>query len=357
MKKWLFFLLLLLAGRCFSQDSLQLPVIGITGNYGFLIPHHEVMNYMIRDHTTCVELAVGVQTDGSKSWHRVFNYPRYGAIASYWEFGSAYLGRGAGLMAFMDFPLEPSRSLFLRSGLGFGLVEKPFDLEDNLYNSAIGSPLNATIKLELTGRIVILPWLAVRPGIGIHHFSNGAFTKPNKGINIASANVTLEFFGGPNRMPQKPVVFKMPERRNTFRGGASLGLKQLHIEGKRYLVVDAFGLFMRRISPKSSVGIQAGVIFNESIADAMAAKNQLSTDKTDYLRPYLAPSYMLHFGRFGLMLQAGGYLYNAYQVDGNIFLRYQLHYELNQKWNIFGGLKSHYAKADNIEIGTSFTLP
>lgn len=322
---------------------------------GFIISHHPEMRYMPRERLWALELSASQSTDGSKDWHHYFNFPQWGFTLDLFDFGSPFIGRGAAGKIFFDLPLDRQKRFGLKLSIGAGYVGKPFDLDDNIHNSAISSHLNAALGAEGYVRIGLGDHFTLKPGIGLHHFSNGAFKMPNSGINMPGISVALAYQPGEHTDPTR----RSPDFggvRSDFFVGASGGAKEIKpLGGPKYAVVNLIGLWTIRVSAKSSFGAEGGLNYNESLRYRLADIDQPPGDKAYNYRPYLAGVYQLHFDPLLIRFGVGSYINPKFDQDGNVFLRYHLVYEWRD-WQIFGGLKSHYARADNIEVGLLYRL-
>lgn len=332
-----------------SSQRFELAALG-----GFLMPHHDDMLYLIDGHITGVEAAWHSQTDGSKEWHHHFNFPTWGISASWYDLGSKRLGQSASANAFLDLPISRNRKLSFMMGIGMGFISEPFDIENNFQNGAIGSHLNASLELSLLRQWALGPRLRLRAGPSIRHFSNGAMRLPNSGINIAVAKVSIQYLTVPEKLPERlhPEYVTSPWQ---YFVGSSFGMKEvLPIGGPKYGVVNVFGSALKRVSRKSSLGVEAGINYNSSLSSRAINAGREPTGGEN-LRPFAAGQYALHFGPVALRLQVGSYLFPVFEDDGLVFFKYHLVYE-RARWQAFIGLKSHFAKADNGELGIAYRI-
>ncbi|MFT5903812.1 MAG: hypothetical protein ACI9O2_000667 [Flammeovirgaceae bacterium] len=347
----LFFLLITFSAQAqeTSWDIEAAPMAGI------LLPHHEDMLYLRAGHVVGMEVSLTKRTDGSKDWHHRYFFPRWGVSVNAYDLGSPYMGNGYGGRIFFDLPMTKARNFFLKVSFGAGWIEKPFDLDDNPRNSAIGSHLNAALGVEAHFNLNLGEKWAFRPGIGIHHYSNGAMQAPNSGINLALIRMAFMHRFAPRPLPELRTPTFSPTKGN-FIIGVSGGMKEIKpIGGKKYGVLNIFGIYQKRVSGKSSFGGEVGVNYNESLQYANDDGDQDNPNSQDNYRPYIAGIYQLHFDPLSIRLSVGSYIAPRYTDDGLIFLRYHLVYDL-KRIQFFLGLKSHYAKADNGEIGIAYRL-
>ncbi len=322
---------------------------------GFLMPHHNDMDYLIDGHIRGLDFNVMRHTTGNRDWHHWFNFPTWGVNITALNLASPHLGYGVSAIFNADFPLDKKRRLFLKAGIGPGFIEKPFDQDDNFQNPAIGSQMNAALAMELHTEIPISSRLSLKPGLAIHHFSNGAYKIPNSGINVALAKLVVSYNSAPLpvRIRENPS-FTSPKGELHF--GAAGGLKEiLPIGGTKYPVVNIFALWQKRLTPKSSLGIETGVNYNSSLQYREKKEGGASNKPSDNYRSYVALSHTLHFDQVGFRVQAGSYILPEFKEDGIIFFRYHLLYQWT-KIQLYTGLKSHFAKADCIELGMTYRI-
>ncbi len=132
------------------------------------------------------------------------NYPRpkhilpihWGAALFFGESGSKqYIGKMGGAFAFLDFGLAGSKrvEIRMRTGLGFGIVEKPYDAETNHKNLLIGSRGNLFIHANLYGRFWLTNQLHINAGGSLSHLSNATSKLPNLGLNVPSISLGAGF--------------------------------------------------------------------------------------------------------------------------------------------------------------------
>lgn len=319
------------------------------------MPHHPNMKYLVDGHIPGIEFELAFSTDGSKQWHHDYNFPTWGVSVNAYDLQSPYLGKAAAARMFYDLPLTRNRGLGLKMGLGVAYVEKPFDLESNFHNSAIGSHMNVALALNIYGRVQLSEKWLVKPGLGIHHFSNGAMKLPNTGINVAM--LKLLFTYSPNGFKTPTRIEKPLEKLSgEWFVGSSFGFKQIGpIGSEKYGVANLFTVWQKQVTPKSTFGGELGMNYNASLAYRDLDINEPARNSSYNYRPYIAGIYQLNFNPIGIRLSLGSYVFPKFEGDGMVFFRYHVVYNFD-RWQAFVGLKSHYAKADNGELGIAYRL-
>lgn len=346
------------AGEVREQKARKSRYIEMAPMGGFLMPHHNDMLYLVDGHIRGFEGAYLFACDGDRDWHHSFNFPQWGFAAAYYDLASPHLGEALALKLVIDLPLEPQRRYQIRLGAGGGYISKPFDAESNIHNGAIGSAFNSALEISLYRDWQLSSRLAVRAGLGIRHFSNGAMVMPNTGINLAMASLALSYASRSAEALRNdwPERRKIPhERRREVWLGGSFGIKQaLPIGGPNYGVGSLFINWQRSLGPRASWGAEAGVNQNSSLPHR-SREAGIEPGAGIGLRSYLAAQYLLHLGHWQLRFQMGSYILPAFELDGWVFFRYHLIYQM-ERWQCFAGLKSHWAKADHIELGLAYRI-
>ena len=158
--------------------------------------------------------AFGWQTDGSETWHHVHNFPSYGiGLYTAWLDNKGEIGQPVSVYGFY-------RGTLMRSGahrvgyhveLGLAFNWDCYDALTNEKNITIGSPATVHIGLGAEYTYTVAKRLAIGVGGGLTHFSNGAVRKPNKGLNLGSAQVRVVYLLEEERLPVRRLDYGKPK--------------------------------------------------------------------------------------------------------------------------------------------------
>lgn len=110
------------------------------------------------------------------------------------------LGTPTAVWGFSRIPLrsgDRSRVTF-DAGLGVALGWDAFDPVDNPRQTAIGAPVSAMFRLEVSGTRALTDHLSLVGSAGYQHFSNGNLRPPNLGFNTLPVAVGLAWRLGPD---------------------------------------------------------------------------------------------------------------------------------------------------------------
>ncbi len=141
-------------------------------------------------------LQYGVETDGSKLWQQLYNYPTWGF--GYYHvnfFDSDELGTPSSIYSFIDAPFFRFKRWSINYEVGFGLTYnwKPFNIETNALQFAIGSSNTVFIDAGMNASFQLGKHFDLTTGFTFTHFSNGATRVPNLGINLVAPRVGLKY--------------------------------------------------------------------------------------------------------------------------------------------------------------------
>lgn len=330
-------------------------------HYGFVMPHHKNMQHLAKGHFTATEMNFNIQKHGEKKWHALYKYPVIGGAIWFADLANPeQLGKAIAVYPFMNFHLYHSDNFYLnyRFGLGLGYITKPFDYIDNYKNIAIGSHLNATLNMFYEVKWMIRKKISLTSGIGITHFSNGAFKTPNLGINIPTVFAGIAYY-----LPYQENVIAdtswidLKEKRKTFRLLFAGGMKQVYpAKG------DTYGIFMLSLNYSKSLSqkreLVAGFDLFMDYSDKRSIKRKDIPLKNDLgiLKPGLYAGHNFLFSKLHLLMHVGYYLYAKDNSDGFIYSRFGLEYDFSKSFFAHLALKTHFAKADFVEWGIGYTF-
>ena len=330
--------------------------IQFRGDYGFVIAHRPQLEPLQEEHVKGFEISLARASTGNRDWQNIYHFPDYGITFAGFDLGSpSHLGKGIVVYPFIDFPLGKNNhgGLHFRYGMGLGYVEKIFNAYDNFKNAAVGSHINGVIHFDLHFEKLFLRNSTMEIGAGITHFSNGSYSMPNLGINVATLNFAIHHSFKKNvALIHREIltVNKRPEL-HVYAGGFTK--KIIPPLGKTYFAATLSAMRFKRINRKSAWGIGADIFYDNSISPRINRDEVNKSKEINNFRAGIYGAYHLQVGKMAVMFNMGFYFYNAYTDDGNIYHRICLRYYL-EKTFICLNLKTHYARADFIELGFGF---
>lgn len=347
-------LLLILYSPLFSQSSwLFTSYI----RYGFLLPHRPSLSYLNNRHINEITFEVSKQLSDTNKWHKLYRFPNFGAGLYFAELPSKfYTGNAIAGYVFFDIPIKwkKKHSFNYSIATGTAYLTKHFNKSDNYYNIAIGSSINAFINFGIH-YCQYFNKLQINTGITFTHYSNGAWKKPNLGINIPSLKISVGYWSKPPNPYFQKYQYKS-NMQNTYEYDImfSFGFRQnFPADPNTYLVNNLAFTYERQISFKRKLGIGIDLFYDPSISIRTQTIPNFN-EYYPYFRTGIRLSHDLIFNNLSITMQAGCYLYDPLLPDGLIYSKIGIRYNINSwlRANIL--LKSHFARADIIEFGLSF---
>ena len=359
-----FSMVAVLSGNSYSQDSLPAKKLyfNFNSHYGFIIAHHQNMDYLIKKHIGAAELDCILQTNGEKKWQRVYKNPEIGMELFYAGLGNPQqLGDAMGIAPFINLPLNPGRKfkLYVKICDGLGYVTKPYNRIDNHKNNINGSRLNALINLKLNSVFYPGKNLRMEVGVGLTHLSNGAWTAPNLGANIATMNIGIGFRKSELKAKKKEEKNKKQPsefKKYFFTIVAAVGpTESFPPDGRRFPDYSLSMNVWKITSEKSRFCLGADFFYDLLNLDAAKRDTVFDTSKKlNNVQAGLHFGYELVIGKIALPLEMGAYLFSKTTVDGPFYHRIGIRYYVSKHFIINYTLQTHWATAANIEFGVGY---
>lgn len=358
-----FFLLILLP--CCITSSAQEKDFSVNLesqlHYGFIVPHRSGMESLIKGHVKAMEVHWDIPTFGHKEWEQLYNYPSWGFSWYYADLANPeQLGFVTGVFPYINFSILRKKrfSINYHVGWGFSYFSKPFNQEENYKNFAIGSKLNSIIGIGLEAKWKISDRISATFGTSFTHFSNGAFTIPNLGINVSSLQTGLSYYLGKTGKEIKrdsiSPLLKKYEIAYIVAGGA----RAVYPLGnpKKFPAFTMNATFGMVRSPKNQFLVGLDLFYNSALLNHYKQKNIELSTKLEILQTGISLNYMAKISRVNIIMGMGTYIYTKYKLDGPFYHRIGMRYKLNEHLFANITLNSHFFKANYSEWGIGYRL-
>lgn len=346
-----------------SQQAEQAPEysysLGINYFSGFAVKHDRYMGHLSQGITRGAELQLNKSTYGHQVWEQVFNYPDVGFSLSYLDYGSDKLGQSFGGLMYVDFYFLRNRKWegIFRLGTGFGYHTNPYDRETNNQNVAIGSPFTQSMQARAGINYRITARWRLTVAATLTHFSLAAFTQPNKGINVVSANIGCSY----RLTAMEPERIALQEdyqynRKLKYNVNFNYAMKEIPpIGGPKYAVYVLSFYVNKQVSRTNIINLGMDGFSNSALKEEMKQSN-IGPGSVDHKRIGITVGHELKLNRLSLLTQLGIYVYRPYKTDKPIYQRLALKYYAGKKVYLHYGFVTHYAKADHLEFGIGLSL-
>jgi hypothetical protein len=329
-------------------------VLGAYAQGSFILNHSPAVSQLVASHPTGFELNAQRQTTGTAPWHGWYKYPKAGLALVYYDYHNPALGQSYAATVYLSksFLRTQRQDLSFRLGTGLAWFTNPFDIQTNRKNTIVSSALNATLQMRVEYDYALSPHLGLLLGVALNHYSNGATTKPNYGVNLPSVVLGLNYH---QQRPAPTLAYLAPTPPdigyNFLLVSTSLGYKQVDVGTyTKYLVSSVTAAGGRRINRKSNVLVGVEGFYDRSLLAAQKDTARTSGNLTDVKKVGVFLGHELLFGRLAFAANLGIYVYNPYKSNGLYYERLGLKYQFTKV--VFGAidLKVHGGTADVIEF-------
>ena len=309
------------------------------------------------------EVNISTENNHSSSWRKLYNYPELGLSMAYTNFDhQADLGSLASLIAYIEFTILRYRKLYSYFFIGTGLayLEKPYNIEHNPENKAIGTHFNNNTRFALGLEYQISPNINLISRACFNHMSAGMMNLPNWGLDIPGLSLGLSY-----KQKHKKTLRYSKALEDSIKG--SLFLKTRfgivskevnHLNGPSYAVY----LFSMQLGKYLASWNKLMVGINISENKVIQAFSENSDINRRYKLFNSNPLSIeigdeLLFSNIGFSGQIGYYLHYPYLKPAPIYTRLGLQYYFAKHLAYIGvNLKAHNARADYIEWCIGFQL-
>lgn len=332
-------------------------------HYGVSLPHLNYMNYIIKDRITILEGNFSIKTDGREAWQRAWHSPEFGVGFQIGTLGNnKLLGYSNSLFAFIGIPIIETEHVIFKYRIGTGLayLTKEFNIRSNYLNVAIGSNLNAHIHFSILADIkpFKIP-LYFSPSFAFNHYSSGAISAPNLGINQFTVNMGIKYLYC--QYPYSTIKGRKPYLNNPeweLSIAYSTAIKKNTVYSKYSSINSISADAGLRINFKRSFGFGTIFSFDTSIK-LWLEKQQKYNNVGDLFRLGIHLYQELYFTEnLSLLMYFGGYAYNKYYTNTLSWFYTKIGLRYTFKQGIFSGiaLKARNFAADNIELSAGYKI-
>lgn len=322
-----------------------------TWHRGYLVAHRPLVEGLRKDRVNGFDISVGKQVSGKKSWHWDYGLPKAGIYFGAWNLGNKdYLGNAYSLVPYVDFKVHEWKRIRLgmKFGWGIGVAEKKFDAETNYKNVAIGSRVNNAIVLHPALGFFVAKKHEIKVGLSLTHYSNGSFETPNLGINMAAITLGYAFNKPDEALPPRIQPDTTDQGASNFLFGSFFVKEVAPADGSKYAVATLFAERMWRTSNKFSFGGGVDVFYDKSLSQRF--NYEASNGLLELIRSGLHVGTEMHLGNTALVLSVGSYVYSGVKSE-SVYHRFGIRQKINSRWTACVHVKSHWGKADFMEIG------
>lgn len=326
---------------------------------GFIIEHSDRISHLTNSYPTGFSFHFKRSTYGQKYWEYLYGYPDLGMRLTHHNYHNHMLGESITLVPYISFfPYRGQLSSFTWTmGSGLAYHTRPHHQTDNNLNVALGSHLTFALHCALHYQLMLGDHFAAGAFLQIDHFSNGAHTKPNSGINLMQAGVSLSRkLSRGSRVYREWDKQKLENRQMYVSLLPSVSFKELGNGGGQ--VLPSYNLHVSLNKPlghMSTLNIGLEGFYDLAMRDWIARKS--SHQNVDFKSAALTIGHELRVARVGLLTQMAYHIYQPYTgLFGSLYQRYGLRIYFHERVAFSGSLKTYLGKAEQVEWGFLFRL-
>ncbi|MEX0981588.1 MAG: acyloxyacyl hydrolase [Bacteroidales bacterium] len=344
----------------YKKDSTiaKLPLnISAWYHHGYLAPHHRSMAF----HTTENINGFEIITSGFFSHLKTKRPTLFGAGYYYSNLGNrdVYGNVHAVYAALTADVFQSNLPFYFKQSFAFGVSYNTmhFDTDENYFNRAVGSHLNAFVSLSFNLVAELGDNIEVTAGPSVVHTSNGNVKQPNFGLNLINTRVgfAYKFHPGNTETEHVPVESKGMTG-NRYQFIFSGGIRQLsHKIPKNFFIGSVMADYSRRVSSYQAYGGGIDWIF-----DPTEGRETYVTEKrVENIVPWHVGVHLTWeriWNRFSLALQPG---YKVITLSKHNFMQYNravIRYRIDGHFLLNIAIKAHGFRADFIEFGIGYEL-
>lgn len=356
--------------------------VGLRGDVGKIMQTNDFLRSRDMKRYNGAQMEIGWQTLGTKEWEQAHRLPSFGVgIGVACLDNHEEIGRPASLFGFYKGTIARwgghSIMYDIEAGLAWGW--ECYDEKTNPDNIAIGSKATCRIGLGLDYAYTICDRWKLGLGAGFTHYSNGAIRKPNKGINLANAHVSLAYLLEKRSLPRVSKPIKKLKG-NEIDLTIGYGLKRFEVDtvehpeihgqyklGAKYNSLTLQCQYLHRYCHKGKYGIGLSAVYDELTgSDVMAKGDDVEVVLGPSRKRYSWGVFGAHefcIGQLAIVTQMGYYFHQpkgiswrqrkdvSFQRAG---LKYTLPIGIHAGVNIYA---HRLTVADFIEWNVGYSLP
>lgn len=319
---------------------------------GFLLAHRGLMAHLPQAPAVAGELSYIYRTAQQKKWHQAYRQPLIGGTLFFGSVGNnQVLGRFTGAYGFVELPLVKAKRyrLDFKFATGLGYTNRPFDAILNPENVAIGSHVNAMMCFALKQSWRFNNY-GLTFGIDMTHFSNASFQMPNLGVNVPYLSLGVQRYAKNSNTDK--VLPEMSRPDFIYGLSAIVSAKEMNPKGVGRYPVYAGNLFARKyFGPKAGLEASLDIIYKMSLLSHPSYPQAAGLDP---LQIGLFVGYVQPFDRLHFIYGVGTYLRDVLRPDEPFYIRLGSRYAISPHLEAMATLKTHYAKADYMELGLAY---
>ena len=346
-----------------QEFNQRVAILEVNPVWGFVAPHHDYMGYFLEENLLGFQLNAGFQADGTQCWHHYYNFPVTGVGMYHSSLGNDEIyGTLTGAYFYLTRNFTSSaRPIIWANTIAFGIAyaSKWHDASRNPLNQVLATPMNVFLQYQVKAFLKLNTLTSLVCSAGIAHSSNGNFKEPNKGFNIVTATLGVQYHTQWKRkIANSEQRFACNSLSTGFSIGVFTGTKAIsRFINERYPVIGISAEQLFRAGHVHWLGAECSVYRDGSVFGLLPTDTLAVTRETDSWFMVFSASWLMQAGRLAFVFQPGLYLKNSIEGAGNVSNKVGLRYNLSDRWFVGVSIKAHwFAIADFVELSLRYKL-
>jgi hypothetical protein len=336
-----------------ADFNLHLPVgMEIGFGIGYVLPHRNLMQHLVTDHSKRISMAYGRQLVGGWTEGRQLKGTHWQGVELAWTYlGGEQMGSVASALWLTRFP----RSKWGRGelGIGAGWSSLPWDAIKAPSSVATSTHLNAGLHAAWCIRLFQAERSVWTIKARITHFSNGAISLPNLGVNNMGIDVQHQWRDN-HQIPQQRLTDYSQYNRVPFslEMSARAGVRDVGLPGGALHPIfnlHILGYHKAKRSKSAGWALANDIGYNQSLR--VTSESSGGINPMDRLQYSVLGGIRWNFHRIQLTALQGWMCTNPDLELGRSHLTVTMHFEMNSAVAVELGLKSFQFRADYPYLG------
>lgn len=275
--------------------------------------------------------------DGSKYWEKVYNYPHTGWSIIWIDHRNNTLGNSFVLNRYMDYVFWRKKyfELYLKGAVGIMYATKIYESNINSNqksNRAISQSLSFSSQLGLGLYIYPVNYLGLHLATTVSHYSNGAISQPNDGLNIWLLHLGLVYTTNQRTKSfYKQPIYEEDNKRIRVNINVAGGAKQLIPENQHKYPLFNFSVYAdKKITRINVINVGIDGFLNYGVKHDI--ENNEEYIGADFKRFGISAGHELFIHRLGVLTQFGYHFYCPYPDVSRFYQKLGLKYYITDKF-------------------------
>lgn len=309
-----------------------------------------------------IELNFHQQRDGDKYWEKLFNYPQTGWSLTWIDHRNKFLGNTLALNRYMNYVFWRGRSLeaYLKLSQGIMYATKVYEYGsrgNEHFNNAISQSVNFSEELGLGLNFYPSRHLGINLAATLMHFSNGAISQPNDGLNLLMFRMGAVYIIG----EKENIQFKDPEPEEDDRSiryniTVGCGIKQFSPELEEKFQQTTISFYAdKKVSRVNTFNFGVDLFMNKAVEYLI--ESEYGFKKIDHKRIGISAGHEFLIHRVGILTQVGYHVYSPRAAISRFYQKFGLKYYISDLFFVtFTNRIFEFAISDEITWGIGVRL-